>query len=116
MLFCLRLRSVPLDDGAKLLLHDGLRALVGPLGGEDVDLAGLLHVLLVHGSVSSFAENVAWQWLGTRWRRCSGRHALHTGRRPSWTHRPCAWRQIAHVIGPTEAHSKVWVYKKKSLV
>ena len=48
MSFCLILVFMPADDGGEGSLHDGLRPLVGPGRAEDVDLAGLLHVLLVH--------------------------------------------------------------------
>ena len=48
MLFSFWLVLVPADDGVEGALHDGLRRLVGPLRGEDEDLAALLEVLLVH--------------------------------------------------------------------
>ncbi len=63
MLLRLRLRLVPLHYGLELLVEDGGRALVGPLGGEDEDLAGLLHVLLVHGAVAALAQHVAREGL-----------------------------------------------------
>ena len=48
MSFCLILVFMPADDGGEGSLHHALGRLVCPLGGEDKDLAGLLHVLLVH--------------------------------------------------------------------
>ncbi len=72
MLLCLRLRFMPLHDGGELLVHDGCRGAVGPVRGEDEELAGLLHVLLVHGPVAALSEHVARKRLS--WRRV-GRHA-----------------------------------------
>ena len=63
MLLSFRLVLVPADDGGKLLLHDGLGRLVGPLSAEDEDLTGLLHVLLFQARLL-LGQHVGGQWLG----------------------------------------------------
>ena len=63
MLLGLILVLVPADDGGEGSLHHALGRLVCPLGGEDKDLAGLLHVLLVHGGLL-LAEHVGGERLG----------------------------------------------------
>ena len=56
---------VPADDGGVGALHDGLGGPVGPLGAEHEDLAGLLHVLLVHRGLL-LRQHVGGQGLGGR--------------------------------------------------
>ena len=51
MFLGLPLVLMPADDGGILLLHHGLGGLVGPLGAEDEDLTGLLHVLLLQAGL-----------------------------------------------------------------
>ena len=51
MFLCFTLVLMPADDGRELLLHHRLGGLVGPLGAEDEDLTGLLHVLLLQASL-----------------------------------------------------------------
>lgn len=63
MLLGLWLVLVPMDDGLIAPVHDGLGGVVGPLGAEDKDLAGLLHVLLVHVALL-LAQDVGGQGLG----------------------------------------------------
>ena len=62
---------MPADDGGVGPLHHRLGGLVGPGGAEDKDLAGLLHVLLVHGRLL-LGQHVGWEGLG-------GGHAGHAG-------------------------------------
>ena len=62
MFLGLRLVLVPADDGGELLLHDCLGGLVGPLGAEDEDLTGLLHVLLLQARLL-LGQNVGGQRL-----------------------------------------------------
>ena len=86
------LALVPADDGLVVALHDGLGGVVGPLGGEDEDLRGLLHVLLVQVGLL-LGQHVGGQRLGHR----HGRHGPTHGAGAAGTHTQASAPAPAHV-------------------
>ena len=87
------LALVPADDGLVVALHDGLGGVVGPLGGEDEDLRGLLHVLLVQVGLL-LGQHVGGQRLGHGHGRHGPTHGA--GARPG--------AAGAHTQAPAPAH------------